>query len=119
MEMLLSALTSSEFVLDDKFDYKTDGDRIYFKFDTKWEPPVDDINRLACVFPALNILLEFCEPGMHFKGRVGWHGGKQILNIREDFDGDSIEAWKSWDRSIDKVITCCDTLKTETYEVET
>ena len=61
-------------------------------FDTAWDPPVPVVRKLAKMFPALNIRLEYSEPGMGFAGELALASGVEIFHRRqviEDFDDDA------------------------------
>jgi hypothetical protein len=44
-------------------------------FNSAWSPPSLVIKALSIYFPDLSVVLEYCEPGMQFAGKVEFHAG--------------------------------------------
>jgi hypothetical protein len=58
---------------------------------TAWSPPIPIIDRLIDTYYLLNFMLEYCEPGMGFKGKMG---GCLETNIFSDEYTNDVESWE-------------------------
>lgn len=57
---------------------------IYFGFDSAWAPPEPVVKKLGTLFPKLNFLLKYSEPGMCFEGVLEIKKGKIIRDECND-----------------------------------
>ncbi len=53
-----------------------EGDRFRITFDTRWQPQIDWLKRLAKKYPNLKFILAYCESGIGFYGKAVAHGRK-------------------------------------------
>lgn len=60
------------------------GTAAVYRFDTPWSPPTPFLTHTAKMFPTLEFVLSYGEPGCGFAGRVQFRGGELI--DEEDMD---------------------------------
>jgi Ferredoxin-like domain in Api92-like protein len=58
-----------------------------FNFSTAWAPPIPVIKKLAELFPALRLRLNYWEGGMGFKGRIIYESGVEVSNTESKYSG--------------------------------
>ena len=51
---------------------------IQYRFDSPWNPPIEVIQKMSCMFPKLEITIDYDEGGMCFSGMNRYKGGNQI-----------------------------------------
>jgi hypothetical protein len=55
-------------------------DSLDYVFDTAWAPPIPVIEKLAEIFPTVEITLQFEEGGAGFYGEMHWENGEMTYN---------------------------------------
>jgi len=63
-------------VLEDEFE-----DRLEYRFDTAWSPPIPLVRKMGEMFPKLKFTLRYEEPGMNFEGRFVMDGGGESEDV--------------------------------------
>ena len=61
--------------------------KVVIHFKTAWAPPIPVIERMASMFPTLEIQHEYYEGGAHFCGSAAYVGGRLVNSVKAPYFG--------------------------------
>ncbi len=62
-------------------------DRLIYHFETPWSPPIPIVDKLAELFPNLDITLEYFEGGMGYQGCLKYVKGELVSEEQNKYYG--------------------------------